>query len=178
VLSFPVFAKPHLRPPAPLSGSPCIAHRALNPSLSNSYELFCHTKNRNSFVFLRFQTLYQKHPEWGYPRTPSSQPTGASPAKAGIRFSFTSSTSLTSYTSSSPSPSPSESTLPAQLRVSPSFGRNRPPPTPVESIFQRSGSVNSLESAHTRNMGEGVGVVVSVNQTSRLSSHRSKRARG
>jgi hypothetical protein len=52
--------------------------------------------------------------------------------------------------------SPSESTLTDQHRVSPCFGRNRPPATPLQSALTTSVCVNSLESALTKNRGGGV----------------------
>jgi hypothetical protein len=105
VLSSPVFAKPHLRPPILIFPPRVLAPRA------GSYD-----------------TNY-------------------------LGFSFTSSISLTSYTSSSLSPL--ESALTSQLRVLPCFGRNRPPATPLESASTGFASVNSLESASTKNMGGG-----------------------
>jgi hypothetical protein len=51
--------------------------------------------------------------------------------------------------------SPLESALTSQHRVSPRFARNRPPTNPLESASTGFASVNSLESASTKNMGGG-----------------------
>ena len=77
-------------------------------------------------------------------------------AARGICFSsasFTSSTSSTSCTSSSLTPL--ESALASQFRVLPCFDRNHPPINPLESALTRCTTVNPLESAHTKNIGEG-----------------------
>ena len=36
------------------------------PLFSCTYELFCTGEKLNSFLFMRFRTLYQKHPGWGW----------------------------------------------------------------------------------------------------------------
>jgi hypothetical protein len=52
-----------------------------------------------------------------------------------------------------------ESALTSQHRVSPCFARTRPPATPLESALPEGASVSPLESASTKNMGEGKGAL-------------------
>jgi hypothetical protein len=75
-------------------------------------------------------------------------------AGARIRFSFTSSTSLTSFTSSFPSPL--KSTLPAKHRVSPCFDRYRPHTTSLESTLAQTPLRNLFKCNTYEKMGEGV----------------------
>ena len=58
----------------------------LNPSPSHSYKLFCALKGVNSHQISNFQTLFAKHPGWGYIRVTRSRlsPPSHAPRSASI----------------------------------------------------------------------------------------------
>jgi hypothetical protein len=160
VLSSPVFANSHLRsfpspPPLCVLGELCVKN---SPPLYLNLPVLPRTAQQN---------IANRLLQTASPRPPLHQITNSRPffliaceqfcnyeGGGGSPFVPSFVFPISSFVFRS-SLSPSESTLPAQLRVSPCFARNRPPATPTQSTFTKDASASSLESVLTKNMGVG-----------------------
>jgi 23S rRNA pseudouridine1911/1915/1917 synthase len=112
--------------------------------LTNSFA----ARNSSTPLFSGDSKLFRKNTRgWVSSGALSSRP------KGGICFSFTSLTSLTSYTYSSLTPL--EATFTAQLRVSSGFDRNRPLVTPLNATLAETTSASSLAARFTKKPGVG-----------------------